>query len=251
MSLKKKCQIVLLPTNEKVNIVLLVEVNQLIYNVDVMRNGVSKTSNQHLYITSDKEIKEGDWYIDDTNTVRQSVTSDKDYWSVRQDYKKIIAATDTSLISINEQYFDVNKSRKSAVLEQKTLPQPSQEFIQRYIKEYNKGNVISDVEVEYEVDKYDIRNQYKHTPSGKYHDDEPIPPSPDRLFSNPSYFIPKVNSDNTINIKLIKDSWSREEVIEFGLKCVNLGMDLNNNPSPRLNDISGKDYYYKWIEENL
>ena len=230
MSLKKKCQIVLLPTNEKVNIVLLVEVNQLIYNVDVMRNGVSKTSNQHLYITSDKEIKEGDWYIDDTNTVRQSVTSDKDYWSVRQDYKKIIAATDTSLISINEQYFDVNKSRKSAVLEQKTLPQPSQEFIQRYIKEYNKGNVISDVEVEYDKATYD-----KWMENG----------------ASPVFDTLKVNPDNTINIKPIKNSWSREEVIEFGLKCVNLGMDLNNNPSPRLNDISGKDYYYKWIEENL
>ena len=61
----------------------------------------------------------------------------------------------------------------------------------------------------------------------------------------------KVNSDNTINIKPIKDSWTREEVIEFGLKCVNLGMDLNNNPLPRLNEISGKEFYYNWIKENL
>jgi len=59
------------------------------------------------------------------------------------------------------------------------------------------------------------------------------------------------NKNNTITITRCKESWSREEIIEFGLKCVNLGMDLNNNPSPRLNGLSGKDYYYKWIEQNL
>ena len=61
----------------------------------------------------------------------------------------------------------------------------------------------------------------------------------------------KVNSDNTINIKLIKESYTKDELIAFGLKCVNLGMDLNNNPLPRLNEISGKEFYYKWVEENL
>lgn len=57
--------------------------------------------------------------------------------------------------------------------------------------------------------------------------------------------------DNTINIQSTKDSWTREEVIKFGLKCVDLGMNLNNNPLPRLNEMSGKDYYYKWIKQNL
>lgn len=65
---------------------------------------------QHLYFTTDEEIKEGDWYIDDCNLIRQAVTSDKDYWDRRPTYKKIVATTDKSL----------------------GLPEPSQAFIQKY-----------------------------------------------------------------------------------------------------------------------
>jgi hypothetical protein len=43
----------------------------------------------YLLAVSNKEIKEGDWYLDDTDMVRQSVTSDEMYWSVRQDYMLI------------------------------------------------------------------------------------------------------------------------------------------------------------------
>lgn len=52
---------------------------------------------QHLYLTSSEEIKMGDWYIDDTNTVRKSMISDKDYWAKRTHYRRIEATTDTSL----------------------------------------------------------------------------------------------------------------------------------------------------------
>ena len=45
-----------------------------------------------LLLLSDDKIGLKDWYLDDTNTVRQSVTNDEDYWSVRKDNKKIIAA---------------------------------------------------------------------------------------------------------------------------------------------------------------
>ena len=48
--------------------------------------------------------------------------------------EKIIATTDISLV---KEY---------------NLPQPSQQFIQKYIEEYNKGNIITDVLVEYESD---------------------------------------------------------------------------------------------------
>ena len=52
---------------------------------------------QHLYVISDDEIKFDDYYIDDVNFVRRSITSNKDYWNVRKSYKKIIASSDTSL----------------------------------------------------------------------------------------------------------------------------------------------------------
>ena len=47
--------------------------------------------------------------------------------------EKIIATTDISLV---KEY---------------NLPQPSQQFIQKYIEEYNRGNIITDVLVEYEL----------------------------------------------------------------------------------------------------
>ena len=53
-----------------------------------------KLNDQHYIIVDDSVIKEGDYYIDDTNTIRQSVTSDKDYWSSRADYKKITHSTE-------------------------------------------------------------------------------------------------------------------------------------------------------------
>jgi len=49
---------------------------------------------------------------------------------------------------------------------------------------------------------------------------------------------PKVNSDNTINIKPIKDSWSREEVVHF----------LNQYRLFGHSDLPG---FNKWVEENL
>lgn len=64
--------------------------------------------------------------------------------------KKIIATTDESL------YFkDTNKNPKQymgsyiSMSLGENLPQPSQQFIQKYIGEYNKGNIITDVLVEY------------------------------------------------------------------------------------------------------
>lgn len=52
---------------------------------------------QHIYLTTDDVIEAGDWYIDDCNLVRQAITSDKDYWAVRKEYKKVISSTDPSL----------------------------------------------------------------------------------------------------------------------------------------------------------
>ena len=106
----------------------------------------------------------------------------------------------------------------------------------------NEGNPITEVIVEYEIICGRCYSNTDECWSAK---------ECSRNTDFPDIVKLKVNSDNTINIKLIKDKWSKEEVIEFGLKCVNLGMDLNNNPNSFLNGLSGKDYYYKWIEENL
>lgn len=52
-----------------------------------------KVNIDHYVIFDDSEIKEGHWYIDDTKTIRKSMTSDEDYWLLRKEYKKITHST--------------------------------------------------------------------------------------------------------------------------------------------------------------
>ena len=234
MNIKRKCQIVLLPTKNKSNIQL--QMNEKLH----LENGssISLKSYQHLYITSDEEIKEGDWCY---NSKRKSIELGK-YMIGTNEFifcKKIIATTDISLISINEQYFDVNKSRKSAVLEQKTLPQIPQEFIEAYVKAYNEGNPITEVMVEYELDVCKRCN-------GKGTEIVAILGECNCLKCKGKGILSdninlKVNPDNTINIKSIKDNWSREEVKQLCKLAFKYHCD--NSRTTSLPD--------KWIEENL
>ena len=206
---KRKCKVFMFPTKSKSNIQL--QMNGKLH----LENGSSICLNsyQHIYIISDEKIENGDWYLSqDGKDIKISQCQGKEIPFLS---KKIIATTDTSLISINEQYFDVNKSRKSAVLEQKTLPQIPQKFIQYYIEEYNKSNIITEVEVEYDCD----HNQM-----------------PSRVID-----LLKINLDNTINIKPSKDSWNKEEVKQLCKLAFKYHCD--NSRTTSLPD--------KWIEENL
>jgi len=117
---------------------------------------------QHLYILSDEEIKEGDYYIHsgiEHNTKKQYHTLNQCYKPLRQvdlkwlvdgmyasNCKKVIATTDSSLW-LNDDTVPYPKT--------KTLPQIPQQFIEHYIGEYNKNNVINKILVEVNV-------KYKH-----------------------------------------------------------------------------------------
>ena len=95
-------------------------------------------SPQHLYIISDDEIKENDYCLNlETNTVFKM---HKHGLPTSNRNKKIIATTDTSLLKLRT---DVPEYWSDP------LPQPSQQFIEKYIEEYNKGNIITDIKVEY------------------------------------------------------------------------------------------------------
>lgn len=81
-------------------------------------------SYQNLYILSEEPIKENDWVIDKKDNILflSGINTDNQlHW-------KVIGTTNTSL----------------------NLPNIPQDFINHYISEYNKGNIIEEVEVEYE-----------------------------------------------------------------------------------------------------
>ena len=153
-----------------------------ILNVEIFKH-------QHLYIISDDEIKENGTHFYNPHSGQLHISGNHtDYKAVNNNgCKKIIATTDTLLkIEINgnrgnllpDVSFDIN------------LPQPSQQFIQKYIEEYNKGHIITDVLVEYEY----------------LLDDRAVLP----------YWNLKINTkDNTITIKKLKETYTKEELSQI------------------------------------
>jgi len=108
------------------------------------KKGLYKMTNQHIYITNDEEIKEGDWFYDlDTKYVK--VNQSWKNSNLDLNGKKIILTTDPDLIKDGVQAID------DTFLEW-FVKNPSCEFV--------------------EVEKKD--NWYTHTGSGKYWEDEPV-----------------------------------------------------------------------------
>ena len=184
MSTVKKAKVVMLPTNEPSKIGNLATYQKRSLS-KVIKEGVNPKDSTvqfwNLYIISDDEIKKGDYiYCTITNAI-EIAKYNHDY--LIRDWKKVIATTDTSLyihqketISLSERVF--------------YLPQPSQQFIQKYIEEYNKGNIITDVLVEYEY----LLNDMGVIP----------------------YWCLKINpKDNTITIRKVKENYTKEELAQI------------------------------------
>lgn len=216
----KNNHVVMLPTQSKA-----VRLGQLVIgagnNLFSSRksNDIGSLTAYELYITSNEEMKEGYYGLSALNEV---VLIGKLY--DKSLYKKIIATTDTSLEYIkHETYPNGNTTGIRNLIE---LPQLSKEFIKIYIEEYNKGNVITKVMVEYEV--MDISTMTSDV----------------KTYPNLNIETLKLNPDNTINIKLIKDSWSREEHIT-NIKAFAKEFVANTNTAYKQADID------KWIENNL
>jgi hypothetical protein len=88
------------------------------------------------------------------------------------------------------------------------LPEPSKGFIEKFIKEHNKGsNKMYEVLVEY----YDETEEWSEC-GGAFTIPETIKIS---------------DFDNTITIHKCKDSWTKEEVIELCGRAYALGVDRN------------------------
>jgi hypothetical protein len=187
-----------------------------------------------LYIISDDEIKKGDWFIfaDAPKEVGnfpnykiiQATTNHKAVGC-----KKIIATTNNSLII---QYNITDDDIK--------IPQIPKSFIEYYITEYNKGNVIDKVMVEYQ-DAFKL--------------------SEGEAFLDTNYHtISKqlvINSDNTINIKSVKDSWTKEEIVKLINKLESIPIIYENRLTGKRNtnrnwEFDNTDNWFdNWLKENL
>jgi len=155
----KRAQVVMLPTQNS---------NRLLYlSTDVSPNLLSnwRGEAQELYITSDDEVQKGDWCLvelfkitGESNGLKlEQCESIDDVWVNNSDIitarhikncKKVIATTDPKLTEDKRTYISGLMDKPNILL------QPSQQFIEKYIESYNKGVVLSDVLVEYELEKY-------------------------------------------------------------------------------------------------
>jgi hypothetical protein len=224
----KRAKVIMLPTLLESKIHLFTGNKQGLYqypkNINVMPEN-PHCLNQHLYIISDDKIKENDWCY---NIVSKTIfQANEDFIKLISDpnvvlttNKKIIATTDTSLKTIN--YIGTHPKYGDA-FEGKSLPQPSQQFIEKYIESYNKGEIITDVLVEYDfvmcLNEPKCINCYSKC-----------------LISYKLKVNPK---DNTITIKKVKDNWNKDEVIKILNKLnntLNIGSDLTLE---------------EWIKKNL
>lgn len=216
----KEAQVIMLPTEKNNKIGSLVKcpntgtlaiINILTYE------STQPSENQHLYLISDDEIKEGDWYfITESISKCESKYEANDLTDI---CKKIIATTDESLSLCD----NCKKPNKADVYtcncEVNPIARPSDDFIRKFVEKQGK---ITEVLVEYE----------------EILDDEGIVAI---AFGNNDYKL-KVSPDNTITIKPVqeKTSWSREEVVALIQKLEKDGADY-----------FGQAFLKQWIEENL
>lgn len=183
MKHEKKIKVVMLATDEKSLIykgIISKELKLYPYlHID------SHGKNQHLYFLSDEEIKEGDWYFSGNRYEEKELSqfqvgvSSTEYYK-EQGIKKIIASNNPELKEIHQNHNDFD-----SVFE---LPRPSNSFIQKFVEEYNSGNIIEEVMVEY-VHK-DCKILSECTCSSIEGD-----------------LILKVAPDNTITIKPVAEDW--------------------------------------------
>ena len=221
-----KCGVVMLPTKNESSLWINCENKLKIHIKDRMCPG--KQEFQYLYFTSNEEIKESDWFLADIRN-HISENNGNPIWELKQCThinnswiftkevgigfnpnwcKKIIATTDELYLS---ELFPVDNEIHSLT---SRLPQPSQQFIEKYIEEYNKGNQIVDVLVE-------ITDSYLEV---------------DYISKL------KLDSQNQITIRKQKDSWSRKEVTDLISDWTKMKSGLNMNLPNNFN---------QWIEENL
>ncbi len=215
---------------------------------------------QHLYITSNDEIKDNDWCLEKTGLGYlkpfQVKKEDLNVKEFIKRCKKIIATTDKSLNS--RKWVGVIEGEDT--YEEILLPQIPQQFKEYFITEYNKGNIITKVLVEYIKNKI---SEEIHCVCGESH---PMRVLTDcgcvtcgsyktntiDIFSNDLI----INPNNTINIKPIETKiYTREEVEEIIKKVAYYAHEhteiIHYDDYTSEKQFSDDYYLPAWIEENL
>lgn len=150
-----------------------------------------------LLITSDEEIKQGDWFTDGKEAIKKALSIEEGYIHSVGTYKsneckKIIASSGA--------YFQV--------------PSPSLSFIKKYCK---ANGYITEVMVEYNKVIWNNRLNQEQLYSGYETEGDEI--------NWEERITPKVNSNGEISISKVKNVWTTEEVEQMMLKYFKKGIN--------------------------
>jgi len=266
--MKKEAQVHMLPTED----ISQVHYNKVRYPNEIKyelsfhkepskcKNDGLCSGNQHLYITTDDKIKEGDWFLRPNYSSGIKVgyiptQADSPYfigygydWT---DCRKIIASTDPKLKVLNEEGLKgmnelhvLSPYSKAPKSWYNYLPRPSQAFIEKFCK----VGGIDEVDVEYEYIykgirclKYDIKEQdekCEHICSHCFHSRGVA-----------EGVKPKTDSNNCIIIHPVEEKTIDMKALDICQRIVSFG-----DASPELMETSFIEIYNKankWIKENL
>lgn len=206
---------------------------------------------QHLFITTDEEIKEGDWFLNETlRTVsranKENSKAIKEF--NHSDIRKIIASTDSLHLRITYKEYVESKGTH-----ERFLPQIPQSFIEEYCKAGGIDEVLVECDMEYCTclewkETYECPNHYIDNHTQKV------------MCSKEPTNQSKLNSDNTIIIHPV------EEKVLVGKDIANMRTHamftiadyILEMPSGISHEVKKQNVYehiealkQQWIEENL
>ena len=187
-----------------------------------IRPDYTKRTYYYLYVLSNDELKVGEWGMVNTGLLLTPLLATDENILKLKDYsfKKIIATTDTKL-KIKDYTGVIDESNGIKEYWEHNLPKLSDYFIVDYVKEFNKGNKIEKVLVEY----YD------------------------------NGLLVEYNCNNEINIELIKKDYNftKDELITF-MKRFKEDCELfSDTPFKKKygSILTLHEMEEKWFQENL
>lgn len=233
MKIFKEREVVKLVATDKSEISLGNMGSGMIRHTDI-RPDYDKRAYMHLYVLSDDKLKAGEWGIANTGLLLTPLLATEENILKLKDYsfKKIIATTDTKL-KIKDYTGVVDESNGIKEYWENSLPCLSDNFITDYVEEFNKGNNIKKILVEYytDLDKNDL---------GMW------------VGGTSKYYLQLNNNNNKINTQILKKEYhfTKNELIKFMKRFKN---DLNYSKFYKKYSsiLTLHEMEEKWFEENL
>ena len=229
--MKKLCKLVMLPTDYADNAILVFNgqykfaeyhENQYFTQQYLKSIGTGGTTSHHLYVLVDDEIKLNDYvqtyHSRSTLPVIHHCVTEGDVISAKAlGCLKVIATTDKHLLALK---FRRTKLEAMSNVLSGVRNKISSDFINLYVSEYNKGNIISEVLVEYEG-AFDTSIKVKS------------------------------DGDKSLFITLSKTTWTREEVVNLCLAAIQHGKKIQAFHQSGMNAKYAPISENQWLIDNL